>query len=261
VSATVPSLQAFSETSRDVARSATRLAATVATVLAVRKARARMALLDEGRRHDTGAQILSGLARDLLDAHGVTIECTGRLPTAPAVLVANHVSYLDPLLIASFVPIVPVAKIEAAAWPVLGETMRTLGVLFVDRHEPASGAAVIREGSRIAAEGTSILGFPEGTTSNGDSVLQFYRGLFVIAQEARVPVIPIALRYVSREMSWVGRDSFVPHYLRATTRPSTRVLLSFGSPLDSASFPDAISLATAAHAVVTSLHRQKSSHS
>jgi 1-acyl-sn-glycerol-3-phosphate acyltransferase len=76
-----------------------------------------------------------------------------------------------------------------------------------------------------------VLVFPEGTTTRGDEVLPFKRGIFGIALRAGVPVVPVALRYDRPDVAWVGDDAFLPHYVRAMAEPCTRVTVEYLSPL------------------------------
>ena len=78
----------------------------------------------------------------------------------------------------------------------------------------------------------SVLTFAEGTTTSGRGVLPFRRGIFGAARIARVPVVPVAIRYEDPELSWVGSQSFLPHYLRTASKAVTHVHLHFMDPLE-----------------------------
>lgn len=178
------------------------------------------------------ARRLSWVAEQMCALHGVDVVVRGRVPSEPCVLVANHLSYLDPVAILTHTPALAVAKREVAEWPLLGEPMRQMGVLFVDRSSPLSGARVLREAKRRLHEGASVLAFPEGTTTNGDRVLPFKRGVFGLARLADVPVVPVTIAYDTPEAAWVGDAPFLPHYVRTTTRTATRAFVRFGPALD-----------------------------
>jgi 1-acyl-sn-glycerol-3-phosphate acyltransferase len=155
----------------------------------------------------------------------------GQLPDGPAVFVANHLSYVDPIALCGIIPSAPVAKSEVADWPVFGAGARSLGVLFVKRGDAFSGARALRGGLRALADGVSVLGFPEGTTTHGDQLLPFARGLFGIARIAGVPIVPVAIGYDDPTTAWVGDDWFVPHYLRTAARERTTVTVRVGVPI------------------------------
>jgi 1-acyl-sn-glycerol-3-phosphate acyltransferase len=178
---------------------------------------------------DPGA--LSWLAENLCAIHGVQIVVEGELPRGPLVLVANHVSYLDPLVLLTQIAAAPIAKRELADWPLLGSAAERLGVLYVDRQSAASGARVLRAARRILERGGAVLGFPEGTTSQGRAVRPFRRGLFGLARIAGVPVVPAAIRYTPDSAAWTGEAAFAPHYLRTAARRRTLAEVRFGAPL------------------------------
>src|SRR5947208_1539306 len=91
--------------------------------------------------------------RAMCEMHAIEARVTGALPAGPAVLVANHLSYIDPLVIGGVVACLGIAKAEIADWPVLGARMRDLGVLFVRRGDPRSGARALRAALAALEEG------------------------------------------------------------------------------------------------------------
>ncbi|MGF1613657.1 MAG: lysophospholipid acyltransferase family protein [Gammaproteobacteria bacterium] len=171
------------------------------------------------------------LATQLCRDHGIQVVVEGRVPDRPAILVANHVSHMDPLVIATVKPVLPIAKAEIARWPFIGWVGPYLGVMFVRRDSVMSGARVLRESLRALRQGASVLNFPEGTTTLGTDVLPFRRGIFGLAAIADVPVIPTALRFDPSGLAWVGDAYFVPHCLRAFARSRWTAYVRFGEPL------------------------------
>jgi 1-acyl-sn-glycerol-3-phosphate acyltransferase len=176
---------------------------------------------------------LSRLVAAIGRRHGMAIDVHGRLPLGPTLLVANHLSYLDPIALLSLMPALPVCKAEVGRWPLLGSRVRASGVLLVDRADPWSGARVLRRTRAALAGGASVLVFPEGTTTPGDRVLPFRRGSFGIARRARVPITPVAIWSDDPLWSWTGRARFLPHYLRAAAAGRLRVQVAFGAPIHS----------------------------
>jgi 1-acyl-sn-glycerol-3-phosphate acyltransferase len=212
----------------------------------VHHARRRGSPLDPTER----SHALMRLARSVCDAHDLDVRLEGRLPEHPAVLVANHVSYLDPVVIASLVPCAPIAKIEVRSWPLFGPTLRDLGALFVRRGDPHSGAKVLRRGIRLLAGGTHLLAFPEGTTTAGDTVRPFHRGVFGAARLIGVPVVPLTIRLYPKSLCWIGSEPFLPHYLRTAARPRAGISVHAGQPLHPDAFDGAQTLARAARVAI-----------
>jgi len=183
------------------------------------------------RTHHACAQRAAWLAQSLVAIHGVHIERNGQIPSGPVVLVANHVGYFDPMVLLSLVPAMPIAKREIGEWPVLGGSLAALGVTLVRRGDPYDGARALRSAMAALEAGVSVLVFPEGTTTHGDSVLPLRRGIFGIASRVGVPVVPVVLRYEGRDASWVGDEWFLPHYARSLGRAELRVRVTFGEPI------------------------------
>jgi 1-acyl-sn-glycerol-3-phosphate acyltransferase len=177
------------------------------------------------------ARRLREACAEVVDAHRISIAVEGSWPQGPAILAANHLSYLDPLVIGSCLPVAPIAKAEVSRWPLIGSVAERLGTIFVDRRDPHSGAVALRRALRTLRAGVSVLAFPEGTTTRGDRPLRFHLGAFGLAAIAQVPIVPIAIRYSSADAVWSGGDTFLPHYLRTASRRSMSVLLRLGQPL------------------------------
>lgn len=196
---------------------------------------------------------LSRLAGRICADNGLRIAVSGPIPRGPVVLVANHVGYLDPLVLASIVPCLPVAKRELAGWPVFGHAARTHGVLFVERGSSASGARVLRGARRALAASLSVLNFPEGTTTHGDQVLEFKRGIFGLARLADVPVVPAALVLDDPALSWTGDELLLPHLLRTLARREHVVRVRFGCAMTPRRYGSAADLAREARNVVEHL--------
>jgi 1-acyl-sn-glycerol-3-phosphate acyltransferase len=192
------------------------------------------------------ALVLRDASRRVLELHGIDVDAEGPFPLGPAVLVANHVSWLDPLVVASLVPCAPISKADVSRWPVVGTIARELGVIFFRRGDPRSGATVLRAASAALGRGVPVLNFPEGTTTTGWTVLPFRKGIFGLAIRSRLPVVPIALRYDPPELAWVGEEAFLPHYLRLAGGRVARVEVRLGAPIPAMSHARADSLALAA---------------
>jgi 1-acyl-sn-glycerol-3-phosphate acyltransferase len=170
-------------------------------------------------------------ARRMTRALGVRVRVHGEPPAEPALLLANHRSYLDiPVLLAQL-PCAFLAKSEVAAWPLFGEAARLHHTVFVEREDPTSRKRSREEVLRVLRRRVSFVAFPEGTTSFGPGLLPFYPGLFRLAAENDVPVVPVMIEYERREDCWVGADSFLGHFVDCFRRPEVRVTVCFGPAL------------------------------
>jgi len=143
---------------------------------------------------------LRGIARGVLALTGIRVNVTGmeKLPKGNAVILFNHTSYMDAVVIASVLPGTPafVAKKEFESQPFAGSFMRRLGVAFVERFDASASLADADKISDMAKEGRLFVFFPEGTFTRRTGLLGFYMGAFKVAADAGLPVVPGALRGV-----------------------------------------------------------------
>jgi len=177
------------------------------------------------------AHRLAGALGAVGRAHDLQVTIRGEVPRGTALIVSNHVSYLDPLAILSVCPALPVAKGEVASWPIVGPIGGSLGTVFVRRDDPMDRVRALRRIHDLLACGVPVLNFAEGTTTRGDSVAPFWRGGFGVAQRLGVPVVPVVLRYRDPEMAWCDGATFFPHYLRTVGQRRIDVAVVFGSPM------------------------------
>jgi 1-acyl-sn-glycerol-3-phosphate acyltransferase len=138
-------------------------------------------------------------ARLFLRAAGIRILTRGREPpsgTAGQIIVANHSSYLDGVILMAALPRPCrfVAKHELRRLPLVGTLLRRIGSVFVERDDVRAGVAEAHHLARLAAAGESCIFFPEGTFTRVPGLMPFHLGAFAAAIEADRPVIPIALR-------------------------------------------------------------------
>ncbi len=147
------------------------------------------------RRWAAARAILRLMARLSGTRLGVTGQ--GNLPEGPAVLVANHASYLDgfALMAALPRPVSFVAKAELGGHWLTGAILRRIGAVFVERFDKARSVADARSlGAGATATGGALLFFPEGTFGRIPGLLPFYMGAFTIAATNCLPVVPIAIK-------------------------------------------------------------------
>jgi 1-acyl-sn-glycerol-3-phosphate acyltransferase len=164
-------------------------------------------------------------------------------PLAGAVLyVANHVSWLDIVLMHSQRPVSFVAKSEIAGWPFVGWLSARAGTIFHRRGSTDSLAVVMARVVETLRAGNPVGVFPEGGSGHGDSVGTFHARIFQTALDANVPVQPVALRYGRNGVQDPGvpfgrKESFFANFLRVLGGPSLDAEVHFLAPVPAT--PDA----------------------
>ena len=155
-------------------------------------------------------------SRQLLAMCGVSVEQVGGTPAlAHAMIVANHVSWLDIFVINALHPCRFVAKSEIREWPVLGWLVDQAGTVFIARGNRRDLRHIFKGLVGRLQLGERVAFFPEGTTAAQGSVLPFHANLFEAAIDAQVAVQPYALRYLDQQgrlhaaVDFVGEMSFV----------------------------------------------------
>jgi 1-acyl-sn-glycerol-3-phosphate acyltransferase len=150
-------------------------------------------------------------ARIWLAVAGLRIRTTGlqTLPDGSCVLVANHSSYLDGVVMKAVLP--PrfgfVIKREASSMPVIGLLLRRIGSEFVDRHTRGGRHRDARRVVERTEQGHSLVFFPEGTFDATVGLKRFHLGAFVAAARGNVPVVPAVIHGARRALP---SDTYVP---------------------------------------------------
>lgn len=143
-------------------------------------------------------------ARRLLAILGVRLRA-GALHVAPgSLVVANHVSWLDAVVLRALFDASFVAKREARRWPLLGWALERNGTLFIERRPCRDLLRLNAEVAALLARGASVAAFPEGTSTDGAGVLGFKPALFEPAVRGGHPVRAIALAYRDGAAAFTG---------------------------------------------------------
>lgn len=157
----------------------------------------------------------------------------------PALYVANHTGYLDVLVLLSIVPGVFISREGVKWWPIIGQLTVLAGTLHVDRRDRLGIGRFVDRARRRLRRGSSIVFFPEGTSTNGDGLLPFKTPLFAAATDKdgfSVPVRPLVLRYLSiggqpvtaanrDRIFWYGDMTLGRHLWRTLKAPRVEVLV------------------------------------
>jgi len=141
-------------------------------------------------------------ARAMLGLLGVRVTLDGALPSRTCLVVANHLSYLDILVLARCFPVRFVAKSEIAGWPVLGGMARAVGTIFVVQARRRDVLRVDREMAETLAAGVAVVLFPEGQSTRGVGVERFRSSLLESAARGAIPCLAVALHYDTPQDPW-----------------------------------------------------------
>jgi lyso-ornithine lipid O-acyltransferase len=173
-------------------------------------------------------------ARSVLRCLNIETEVEGE-PPACGLVVSNHLSYLDIIIISAVMPCFFVAKMEVDGWPFFGKAARTGGTIFLDRSSMASANSVAEQIRQRLSLPVPVLLFPEGTSTDGSQVLRFHSRLIDPATAAGAPITAVEIRYLvrsmeERELCWYGDTEFLPHVWKVLAVERFSVHVRFGEP-------------------------------
>jgi lyso-ornithine lipid O-acyltransferase len=154
----------------------------------------------------------------------VVVKGIEHWPEGSALVVANHMSYLDAPFLAGLKPMAFVTSVEMRNTLGLGFLTKIGGCLYVERRSKENIQSEIREISDALLEGTTVVVFPEATSTDGSKVLPFKRPLFHACVQSLRPIVPIVIQYKTIEgkavtvqnrdkLCWYGSMDFLPHFL------------------------------------------------
>jgi 1-acyl-sn-glycerol-3-phosphate acyltransferase len=202
----------------------------------------------------------------LLFLVGVRLKVSGaQSASRPLLVVSNHVSYLDILVLGSQAPVRFTPKIEIAGWPMIGWMCRVHGALFVDRR-PEKVKEMGDMLKKEVAGDVPICVFPEATTNNGLQLLPFKSSFFSLAETSdeqdKVFVQPVAITYTHirnlpigmtqwPHIAWYGDMDLVPHLWNLLKIAPVSVHLKYLPPVSLQQFGDRKALANHCHQVIS----------
>ena len=185
----------------------------------------------ESKKIERGIIYRRKIIRTLHYILGSKITVYGKEPKISGLVISNHRTYFDSLVILKNLLAYPIAKKEVASWPLVGSVCKTTGVIFVDRENKDRRIATKQKVQLVLENGFSILNTPEGTTHIEPTTIDFKPGAFVLAAQLNVPVIPIAIDYKNLDDAWIGDDTFLPHFLRCFGKWRTEIKISYLDPI------------------------------
>jgi 1-acyl-sn-glycerol-3-phosphate acyltransferase len=152
-------------------------------------------------------------SRRLLHLMDFEIRLTGALAHPNVLVVANHVSWIDIFALHAVGPVRFIAKAEIARWPLLGRLVAGVGTLFIERARRRDTHRVNREVADALASGDIVAVFPEGTVTDGSSVLPFKGSLLQPIVDAQGQLQPVAIAYRTP----AGAPTTIPAYVDDVT--------------------------------------------
>lgn len=177
-------------------------------------------------------------AQGMLAVLGVGVEVHGApVAQGPALLVSNHISWLDILALHAGRYCRFVSKADVHHWPLIGPLATGAGTLYIERASRRDALRVVHQMAAALEAGDVLAVFPEGTTSDGRELLPFHANLMQAAVHADAPVQPVALGFIdaatrapSFTPCYIGDDTLVGSLWRTLTGPRITVVLNYGQP-------------------------------
>ena len=175
---------------------------------------------------------LSRSSRRHLKIFGYSATVSGDVPKN-GLLICNHLSYLDILAISAVTPAVFVSKAEVRRWPLFGWFAAISGTVFVERGRRTKVGEVNREIEAALADGALVVIFPEGTSTDGRTILPFRTSLLEPAARGAHAITVAWLHYevpdgdAGRDVCYWGDHTFLPHVLKLLGKKSIRATLRF----------------------------------
>jgi 1-acyl-sn-glycerol-3-phosphate acyltransferase len=175
-------------------------------------------------------------AHTLLARLAIKLVVSGEPPAqGPVLLAANHISWLDIVVMHAARHCRFVSKADVKRWPLIGTLATGAGTLFIERESRRDAMRVVHHMAERLREGDILAIFPEGTTSDGVSLLPFHANLFQAAITADAPVLPLALSFVdvatglrSLAPCYIDDDTLLGSIWRTLTAPPLCAVVTFG---------------------------------
>lgn len=165
----------------------------------------------------------------------ITVKGT---PPDTGLVASNHLGYLDIVAIATVTPGIFVSKSEVRYWPVIGFLSQWAGTLYLNRKRRSDVSKVGRQITQSLQAGRRVIVFPEGTSSDGSTVLPFHSSLFAPALKSSSPITPCYLSYEEpnqdpgQRVAYWGDMLFLTHFLKLLTLEWIRATIHYGPPID-----------------------------
>lgn len=175
-------------------------------------------------------------AMQLLALWDIELKVRGQaVPSGPALMVANHISWLDITVIHAARYCRFVSKSDIRDWPLVGTLATGAGTLYIERTSRKDALRMVKDMASAMGNGDVVAVFPEGTTSDGRALLPFHANLIQSAIEADAPVQPMSIQFldarsgqVSFAPCYIGDDTLLGSIWRTLTAPRITAVVHFG---------------------------------
>ena len=221
--------------------------------------------LQKRKLRNKSLQFFSKLALQVLQIK-VNLQTIADAKHSSHLIISNHTSYVDVIVLAARAPYTFVTSKEIEADPFLGSICRFAGCVFVERRKIRQLYQEIEELSVLLDQGISIVIFPEATSSNGSLVLPFKRALLEAAFRTQKNLLPFCINIMKANGAEIGakeRDAicyygemgFVPHIIRLSRLKAVEINLVQLSEIDLQSFSDSKELSQFAYDSISGAHK------
>lgn len=173
----------------------------------------------------------------MLRVLGITLAPGGTPRPGATLIISNHISWLDIMTIHSVAPHARfVSKADVKDWPVIGALVTGAGTLYIERERKRDALRVVHQMAEALQGGETVAVFPEGTTSDGRSLLPFHANLLQAAISVEAPIQPVLLRFadaahsVSPAAEYVGETTLLQSLWRIAQARGLTAHVEFGLP-------------------------------
>lgn len=173
---------------------------------------------------------------------GIDVEIYGEMPIEAGLLVCNHRSYFDPIVVMQYLLALPVGKAEIETWPIIGYGAKISGCIFVNRKTKEGREKARQDIIETLKNGFFVINYPEGTTHTNSQTIDFKPALFKDAAQEGFIIYPVVQEYQKDEDAWIGDDTFLRHFFECFGKKKTHMRLSYGPPLKSDSGEELLQL-------------------
>ncbi len=192
---------------------------------------------------------LTLLLRSILNIKVEIVGDEGVLERGGYVIISNHVSYVDGIILGSLFPVVFVSKREVKNWPVIGQWNTLCGTIFINRQRKTLVPLLVAEIAGKLRQDANILLFPEGTSTNGERMLPFQTVPLAAPLRNRSIIVPVTIAYksindqpvtaINRDLIyWYGDMDFMSHFWKLLSLRSVEVLVTIQPKIECFRYKD-----------------------